>query len=65
MAASLAAMGIDVSASVAHEDDGPVDNPEDGGVEEEDVDEDEGDEDEDDEDIKLDFSGTASRLDLR
>ncbi|CAD6567625.1 MAG: cleavage polyadenylation factor subunit fip1 [Tremellales sp. Tagirdzhanova-0007] len=58
---SLAAYGIDPTSAVAAE------NPEDGGVEEEDPeDEDSDDDDDDDEDdVKLVFSGQASRLDLR
>ncbi|KAK1923872.1 hypothetical protein DB88DRAFT_492759 [Papiliotrema laurentii] len=60
MAASLAAYGIDPSTAVAAE------NPEDGGVEEEDPQDDDEDSDSDDEDdVKLVFSGQAQRLDLR
>ncbi|WVQ66610.1 uncharacterized protein L199_004794 [Kwoniella botswanensis] len=61
MAASLAAYGMDTSATV-------VDNPEDGGVEEEDnEDEDEDDDSDDsDDDIKVVFTGQNARtLDLR
>ncbi|RXK38875.1 hypothetical protein M231_03824 [Tremella mesenterica] len=58
MAASLAAYGIDPSTAVA----APVENNEDGGVEEEDLAEDS---DSDEDDIKLDFTGQASRLNLR
>ncbi|WRT69380.1 uncharacterized protein IL334_006364 [Kwoniella shivajii] len=60
MAASLAAYGIEPSSAV-------VDNPEDGGVEEEDEeDEDEEDSDESEDDVKVVFTGQNPRtLDLR
>ena len=60
MCSSLAAYGIDPTSAVAAE------NPEDGGVEEEDPeDEDSDDDDDDEDDVKFVFSGQASRLDLR
>ncbi|WWD04025.1 hypothetical protein V865_002088 [Kwoniella europaea PYCC6329] len=62
MAASLAAYGMDTSATI-------VDNPEDGGVEEEedeDDDDDDDDSDDSDDDIKVVFTGQNARtLDLR
>jgi pre-mRNA 3'-end-processing factor FIP1 len=65
---SLAAYGIDPTQAVV----APIDNPEDGGVEEEDKedgeeedDDDEDDSEDDEDDVKIDFTGGARVLDLR
>lgn len=60
---SLAAYGIDASAAIVE----PLpENPEDGGVEEEDEGDEDEDEESDEDDVKLVFTGGSSRqLDLR
>ncbi|WVN87066.1 uncharacterized protein L203_102242 [Cryptococcus depauperatus CBS 7841] len=60
MAASLAAYGIDPGAAVKQ----PLENPEDGGVEEEDPEDDDSD-DSDEDDVKFVFTGNSRSLDLR
>lgn len=59
MIRSLAAYGIDPTTAVAAE------NPEDGGVEEEDPEDEDEDSDSDEDDVKVVFNTGAQRLDLR